>query len=76
MKIRITDERLAQHYGLNTANTYTVVRPANDETLNSMWSAHPDDPYKDADGDYWIDASSGGRFGFACLAPHRIEVVE
>lgn len=76
MKIRITDSAIAAAYSLNTTDTYTVVRPANDETLNSMWGAHPDDPYKDADGHYWIDASSGGRFEFACLAPHRFEVVE
>jgi hypothetical protein len=76
MKIRITDEGLAQFYGLNTTDAYTVVRPADDETVNRLWGPHPDAPYKDADGDYWIDARSGGVFDVAAVHATRAEVVE
>lgn len=76
MKIRITEEALAQYYGLNTTDAYTAVRPADDKTLNRLWRPHPDDPYKDAYGGYWIDASSGGIFEVASVHADLAEVVE
>jgi hypothetical protein len=74
MKIRINNAALARLYGLNTTDAYDVVRLPDPRV---PWGPLPSTPFKDTDGDYWIDSGSGGgKYKVAAVDPALAEVVE